>query len=190
MIALVLQPWAITDHAHLFNWMLNSCVQLGTWKYLSNVQCLGRHLVSITDYCSSSDPSDTPVHGSILYQVYILLYSTTHSLCWMHFVFEKRRAHSLIRKSSFWVHVHELQWEEKMLSPCSALNYNMQLLLANKNKTFHIRKFCYTGQTATFRIRFWHSYKQQEVYCNCCKWSKTGWWEGLEWGYRWFPNVN
>ena len=65
---------------------------------------------------------------------------------------------------SFWVPVHELQWEEKMLSPCSPFNCNVQLpLAANKNKTFHIRKFCYTGQTTASRIGFWYSYKQQEV---------------------------
>ena len=28
-----------------------------------------------TDYCSSSGPTDTPVHACILYQVYILLYT-------------------------------------------------------------------------------------------------------------------
>ena len=35
-----------------------------------------------------------------------------------------------------------------------------QLLLANKNNTFHIRKFCYTKQTAASRIGFWYSYRQ------------------------------
>jgi len=54
------------NHAHLFNLMLNSCVQLGEeHKNISRM-----YFVSITDYCFCSGPTDIPMHASILYQVY------------------------------------------------------------------------------------------------------------------------
>ena len=101
------------------------------------------------NYCSSSGPTDTPVHASILYQVYVI-YSvrfasplTVYAKC----IF-CLSVHSLIKTTFIWVHVHKLQWEDFQENVNSMQSFQLQHATSACKYIDKIRHFCYTGQTA------------------------------------------
>ena len=129
---------------HHFNLMLTAVCNWGRNMKLISLECI----VSITDYSSSSGPTDTPVHANILYQVYILLYCVrfacmlTHAWCTLNAfsVWGKMCIQSLIKTTFIlstcsWGTVRRLSW--KNVNSMQSFQLQHATFTCKKNKTFH-----------------------------------------------------